>query len=149
MYLVNFIKYILLITNNKLYYKAILSYNSEILLISNGASYKKKIISLLKKHTLLNYNTIIDSTIIDTNDINNKFILYLNIVNLLFIRSISLYFPVYNNNTVTIVNIWQSSYWLEREMYEMYGVIFEQNDDLRILLLNYNFKGFPLRKDFV
>ena len=48
----------------------------------------------------------------------------------------------------TITHIWPVAGWLEREVFDMYGVIFEGNGDLRRILTDYGFKGYPQRKDF-
>lgn len=48
----------------------------------------------------------------------------------------------------SIVELWPVVGWFEREIYDMYGVIFAGNPDLRRILTDYNFEGFPQRKDF-
>lgn len=48
----------------------------------------------------------------------------------------------------TITHIWPNAGWLEREVYDMYGVIFAGNPDLRRILTDYGFAGHPFRKDF-
>lgn len=48
----------------------------------------------------------------------------------------------------SIVSLWPNAGWLEREVYDMYGVIFEGNPDLRRILTDYGFEGHPFRKDF-
>ncbi len=48
----------------------------------------------------------------------------------------------------TVTHIWPVAGWLEREVFDMYGVIFDGNADLRRILTDYGFKGHPLRKDF-
>ena len=44
--------------------------------------------------------------------------------------------------------LWPVAGWLEREVYDMFGVLFEGNPDLRRILTDYGFRGHPLRKDF-
>ncbi len=44
--------------------------------------------------------------------------------------------------------VWPVAGWLEREVYDMYGVLFEGNADLRRILTDYGFRGHPQRKDF-
>ena len=48
----------------------------------------------------------------------------------------------------SVTGIWPVAGWLEREVYDMYGVLFEGNTDLRRILTDYGFQGHPQRKDF-
>jgi NADH-quinone oxidoreductase subunit C len=48
----------------------------------------------------------------------------------------------------SVTSIWPVAGWLEREVYDMYGVLFEGNEDLRRILTDYGFVGHPQRKDF-
>jgi NADH-quinone oxidoreductase subunit C len=48
----------------------------------------------------------------------------------------------------SVTSIWPVAGWLEREVYDMFGVLFEGNPDLRRILTDYGFQGHPLRKDF-
>jgi NADH-quinone oxidoreductase subunit C len=48
----------------------------------------------------------------------------------------------------SLVSLYPSSNWLEREVWDMFGIFFENHPDLRRILTDYGFEGFPLRKDF-
>ena len=48
----------------------------------------------------------------------------------------------------TVTGVYPVAGWLEREVYDMYGVLFEGNPDLRRILTDYGFRGHPQRKDF-
>jgi len=48
----------------------------------------------------------------------------------------------------TVTTLWPNAGWLEREVFDMYGVLFSGNTDLRRILTDYGFEGHPFRKDF-
>jgi NADH-quinone oxidoreductase subunit C len=48
----------------------------------------------------------------------------------------------------SVVALWSSASWYEREAFDLYGIVFDGHDDLRRILTDYGFIGHPFRKDF-
>jgi NADH-quinone oxidoreductase subunit C len=48
----------------------------------------------------------------------------------------------------SLIDVWRSSNWYEREAFDLFGILFDGHNDLRRLLTDYGFIGHPFRKDF-
>jgi NADH-quinone oxidoreductase subunit C len=57
--------------------------------------------------------------------------------------------PRDNPKLATVEGVWKVANWFEREVYDLFGVIFEHHSDLRRIMLPEDWVGYPLRKDYV
>ncbi len=62
--------------------------------------------------------------------------------------TLKVYLTPEDANAASLSAIWKSANWLEREVYDLFGVTFTGHPDLRRILNPYDWKGFPLRKDY-
>jgi NADH-quinone oxidoreductase subunit C len=119
------------------------------LLIKTSASEILDVLKFLKLDNRFKFNQLIDIAAIDYPSDEKRFeivYLLLSIENNLRIK-ISLKLEM-NEKLSSIVKIFSSANWMEREIFDMYGIKFIDHPDLRRILTDYNFKGHPLRKDF-
>ena len=56
--------------------------------------------------------------------------------------------PKEDPHVPSVEQIWKTAQWHEREVYDLYGIIFENHSDLRRILLPDDWEGYPLRKDY-
>lgn len=108
----------------------------------------------LKNHFFFYFKQLSDLTSIDYLNNDSRFSLFYNILNINKNKRIFIKYDIFLkdkqliNSIFSLTNIYLSSIWLEREVWDMYGIIFLGNNDLRRILTDYGFKGHPLRKDF-
>jgi len=62
--------------------------------------------------------------------------------------TLKVYLTPENLNVASLSAIWKSANWLEREVYDLFGITFSGHPDLRRILNPYDWKGHPLRKDY-
>ena len=103
----------------------------------------------LKTNDKCRFKQLIDITAVDYPEKEKRFkIVYLLLShenNLRIIININ----IDEKTTVpSITKIFPSANWMEREVFDMYGISFKDHPDLRRILTDYGFKGYPLRKDF-
>lgn len=95
------------------------------------------------------FQYFVDEFGLDNVSTTKRFKLYVYLRNffsedLFLVEPISFNFP----HTSTIEKLFKGANWAEREIFDMYGIFFTQHSDLRRILTDYGFEGFPLRKDF-
>ena len=123
--------------------------NNNELLIETNSDKLTEIIQFLKSNDNCKFRQLIDIAGVDYPEQEKRFqLVYLLLSHEKNIR-IKILVKIENGKKVdTLTKIFPSANWMEREVFDMYGIEFENHPDLRRILTDYNFEGFPLRKDF-
>ena len=108
-----------------------------------------EVIQFLKSNEKCKFRQLIDIAGVDYPDSEKRFqLVYLLLSHQNNIRiKVSTQFQL-NQIINSITKIFPSANWMEREVFDMYGIKFKNHPDLRRILTDYGFKGHPLRKDF-
>ena len=98
----------------------------------------------------LNFNLLSDATCVDRFPMEPRFELNYQLVSIPRRQRIRLRTSVAGENAVvdSLMPVWPGANWLEREIFDLFGIRFEGHTDLRRILLPDGFQGFPLRRDF-
>ena len=103
----------------------------------------------LKNNKDTKFRQLIDITVVDYPERIQRFDVIYLLLSHEFNQRLVLKYSISENEVITsLTNIFPSSNWMEREVFDMYGVSFKDHPDLRRILTDYGFEGHPLRKDF-
>ena len=108
-----------------------------------------KVISFLKEDKDFQFKQLIDICGVDYPNRLERFEIVYHLLSLNLNQRIRVKLSVKDGDMVpSIVSIFEAANWYEREVWDLYGVIFSDHPDLRRILTDYRFEGHPLRKDF-
>jgi len=107
------------------------------------------VVIFLKKNNSTKFRQLIDITAVDYIGSENRFKMIYLFLSHEFNLRINITFNINEKEIVnSLTKIFPSANWMEREVFDMYGIKFNDHPDLRRILTDYGFSGHPLRKDF-
>lgn len=143
---VNIVNYVYKIVPNNIYNIII---EKGYVLININKKQTQQIMYVLSKSLFILSNSLIDLFGVDYPIKRNRFQVNYYLLSVMYNIRLLVRVTVFKEESLmTITNIYKSGGWLEREVWDMYGIFFNNNLDLRRILTDYGFEGFPLRKDY-
>ena len=122
--------------------------NGELVLLTD-AEHIVPLLTFLRDDEACLFSQLMDVTAIDTPSHPARFEVVYNLLSLVKNRRIRIKLRVDENTAVpTAADVYPAANWFEREVWDMYGVFFDNHPDLRRILTDYGFEGHPQRKDF-
>ena len=119
------------------------------LTIQATASGLRGLVAHLRDNNACAFTTLIDITAIDWPGRDNRFEVVYHFLSMPQNQRIRVKVAVAEDQMVpSIIGLHPSADWYEREVFDMYGIMFSGHPDLRRILTDYGFRGHPLRKDF-
>ena len=108
-----------------------------------------EVLLFLKTNTVTKFRQLIEVTAVDYPEKEQRFRMVYHLLSHENNSRIVIDYYIKENKIVpSITNIFPSANWMEREIFDMYGISFKDHPDLRRILTDYGFNGHPLRKDF-
>ena len=107
------------------------------------------VVLFLKTNKDTKFRQLIEITAVDYPENNKRFkLVYLLLSHEFNQRILIDYYINDNEQGSSLTSVFPSDNWMEREVFDLYGIIFTDHPDLRRILTDYGFEGHPLRKDF-
>ncbi len=107
------------------------------------------VLTHLRDDADLRFRQLIDITCVDYPDRAERFDVVYHVLSHSKNRRVRIKLRTHEDTPVpTIIGVYPCADWFEREAFDMFGVVFDGHPDLRRLLTDYGFTGYPLRKDF-
>lgn len=121
----------------------------EEIIIYTTSEYIVPLLIFLKMHTNSRYEMLLDITAVDYPEKEKRFEVVYILSSIKYNTRLRVKLFVNEVTPVpTLENVYPNAGWYEREAWDMFGVYFQENKDLRRILTDYGFEGYPLRKDF-
>jgi NADH/F420H2 dehydrogenase subunit C len=127
--------------------KSIIS-KEEVIIFTNTTNLVS-LLTFLRDHTNSQYKMLVDITAVDYPEREERFEVVYLLLSVKYNSRIIVKVAVDEiTPTPSVENIFPNAGWYERETFDMFGIFFQENKDLRRILTDYGFEGYPLRKDF-
>jgi len=109
----------------------------------------RAVMTFLKESEETLYDLLVDIAGVDTGNESPRFFVVYLLHSIKFNNRLRIKIPVAEGAALdTVSDIWKAADWMEREVYDMFGIAFSNHPDLRRILLPDDFVGHPLRKEF-
>ena len=107
------------------------------------------VISFLKTNKETKFRQLIEITAVDYPESEYRFKMVYLLLSHEHNKRVIIDYSIKENDIISsITSLFPSANWMEREVFDMYGLNFKNHPDLRRILTDYGFEGYPLRKDF-
>ncbi len=107
------------------------------------------LVEFLKADSACKFSSLVDITAVDYPTRAKRFDMVYHFLSMYQNHRIRLRCAIREDDTVpSITDVHKSADWFEREVFDMFGILFTGHPDLRRILTDYGFRGYPLRKDF-
>lgn len=108
-----------------------------------------RVLKYLRDDPACGFSTLLDITGVDYPERSQRFDVVYHLLSMYQNQRIRVTVRTDEETAVpSVVSVFPSANWYERETFDMYGVLFSDHPDLRRILTDYGFNGYPLRKDF-
>ena len=109
-----------------------------------------KVMGFLKNDPRLLFNVLVDVTAVDYPGRKPRFDVVYHLLSIPLNRRLRIKVPVEDGEPAvdSLTSLWESANWLEREVWDMFGIRFAGHPDLKRILMYEEFQGHPLRKDY-
>lgn len=108
-----------------------------------------KVMRFLRDDPTCRFTTLIDICGVDWPSRSDRFDVVYHLLSMHHNQRVRVILTTDEDTPVaSVTDLWPAANWFEREAFDMYGVLFDNHPDLRRILTDYGFHGFPLRKDF-
>jgi NADH-quinone oxidoreductase subunit C len=108
-----------------------------------------RFVEFLRDDSNAKFSTLVDITAVDRPERDARFDMVYHFLSMYRNHRIRLKVAVREEEMVpSLVGVHPSANWFEREVFDMFGILFSGHPDLRRILTDYGFRGYPLRKDF-